>query len=157
MPNSPKLLNILCYVAPRHLFFQDINLNVVVVLYLFILFIFIDINVKLAPTKLHLLVTQQWNTTLTLSLFKNLFRIQPTSPNPNPAFVLSLTRLSVTLVEWDTSLFAYKHTKKRPLPHTGTHHYRNSENPATAIISRPLRSNSPTLFHLGVRGRAHIT
>ena len=95
MPNSPKLLNILCYVAPRHLFFQDINLNVVIVLYLFILFIFIDINVKLAPTKLHLLETQQWNTTFTSSLFKDLFRIQPTSLNPNPAFVLSLTRLSV--------------------------------------------------------------
>ena len=54
------------------------------------------------------------------------------------------------LVEWDTSLFAYKHTKKRPLPQTGTHHYRNSENPATGIISRPLRSNSPTLFHFCV-------
>ena len=96
MPNSPKLLNILCYVAPRHLFFQDINLKVVIFLYLFIVFIFIDINVKLAPTKLHLLVTQQWNSTLTLYLFKDLFRIQPTSPNPNLVFVLSLTRLSVT-------------------------------------------------------------
>ena len=49
------------------------------------------------------------------------------------------------LVEWDTSLFAYKHTKKRPLPQTGTHHYRNSEDPATAIISL-----SPTLFHFCV-------
>ena len=54
------------------------------------------------------------------------------------------------LVEWDISLFAYKHTKKRPLPQTGTHHYRNSEDPATAIISRPLRSNSPTLFQFCV-------
>ena len=52
------------------------------------------------------------------------------------------------LVEWDTSLFAYKHTKKRPLPQTGTHHYRNSEDPATGMIS--LRSNSPTLFHFCV-------
>ena len=52
------------------------------------------------------------------------------------------------LVEWDTSLFAYKHTKKRPLPQTGTHHYRNSEDPATGMIS--LRSNSPILFHFCV-------
>ena len=52
------------------------------------------------------------------------------------------------LVEWDTSLFAYKHTKKRPLPQTGTHHYRNSEDPPTGIIS--LRSDSLTLFQFCV-------